>query len=152
MRLKIKSFFQISLHKDTHTCIHIYIYIYIYTHECTLLYHKTMIELYTWWFMHEQYVKGVQNEQNYLISIWNITMWLYQSLAGPETRSLLFKEQRKTQCQEWVSGVFIWHSTISTGQSCSLREIIIYCPYKKPVTRSLAHSVIIRKGLFDKSE
>ena len=41
-------------------------------------------------------MKGIQNgKKAYLTIMNNITVWLYHSLAGLETMSLIFKEQRQ---------------------------------------------------------
>ena len=52
--------------------------------------------------MNKQYIEGVQKWKTAnLMSKRNILMWRYYSLSGPESMSLLFKEQMLKKCKKY---------------------------------------------------
>ena len=56
------------------------------------------LEIYTYCSMNKQYVEGVQKwKKANLMRVNNITMWLYHSLVGSETTSLLLKKKRQKE-------------------------------------------------------
>ena len=71
--------------------------------------------------------RGIKWKNTYLISMVDIVIWLYCSLTGPETRSLLFRN-KKCKGMRFC----FWNSLVTSYRALTnfLREITTYCIHK----------------------